>query len=141
MMSPERVTVFVVDDNEVDIEVIRRAFARRGIPNRIVEATDGVDALAKLRAGAVPAPFIVLLDLNMPRMSGLEMLQELRGDPDLRDAVVFVLTTSRADEDMVAAYDRHVAGYIVKGNAGPDFGEVPTLLDTYWRVVELPAAV
>lgn len=140
-MSPERVTVFVVDDNEVDIEVIRRAFARRGIPNRIVEATDGVDALAKLRAGSVPAPYIVLLDLNMPRMNGIEMLRELRDDPDLRDAVVFVLTTSRADEDMMAAYDRHIAGYIVKGNAGPDFGEVPTLLDTYWRVVELPVAV
>ncbi len=140
-MRPERVTVFVVDDNEVDVEVIRRSFARRGIPNRIVEAIDGIDALAKLRSGVVPSPYVVLLDINMPRMNGIEMLRELRADPDLRDAVVFVLTTSRADEDMVAAYDRHVAGYIVKGNAGPDFGEVPTLLDTYWRVVELPVAV
>jgi DNA-binding NarL/FixJ family response regulator len=87
-----------------------------------------------------PRPFIVLLDLNMPRMGGIEFLQELRGDEELKKSVVFVMTSSNAEEDTVEAYNLGVAGYILKSNPANAFLEATALLDTYWRVVEFPAA-
>ena len=83
-------------------------------------------------------PLIIILDLNMPRMDGHEFLTELRKDPDHCDSVVFVLTTSQADEDRAASYDKNVAGFIVKSDVGEGFLKVTTLLDSYWRVVLLP---
>ena len=74
----------------------------------------------------------------MPRMNGLELLQELRADEELSDSVVFVLTTSKDDNDIVQAYKKHIAGYIVKANLDTDFTELLLLLDHYWRIVELP---
>ncbi|MCA9622394.1 MAG: response regulator, partial [Myxococcales bacterium] len=77
--------------------------------------------------------------LNMPRMDGREFLAELREDPEHRDAIVFVLTTSETPEDRAASYDKNVAGYIVKSAVGEGFLNVINLLDRYWRVVLLPA--
>ena len=74
----------------------------------------------------------------MPRMNGLEFLTELRADPELRDSIVFVLTTSRSDEDRVASYNLNVAGYIVKSDVGAGFVRLLGLLDHYWRIVEFP---
>ena len=91
-----------------------------------------------LRAGQVPRPYIILLDLNMPRMGGLEFLKEVRADPGLSDSVVFVLTTSDDDADRCQAYRQHIAGYCVKSRVGADFLELTGLLKAYWRVVELP---
>ena len=76
----------------------------------------------------------------MPRMSGLEFLEEIRGDPELETAVVFVLTTSLDEEDRLQAYRKHVAGYILKSDPGDSFLKAVTMLDHYWRVVELPGA-
>ena len=133
------VTVLIVDDDEVDYMGMVRAFRKLKIANPIVRAKDGVDGLAALRdPGLVPRPNIVLLDLNMPRMNGIEFLEELRKDDQLSDTVVFVLTTSAADKDRVEAYHRHVAGYIVKEQVQHKFLEVVDMLDHYWRVVELP---
>ncbi len=143
-MTQERpVTVFLVDDDDVDVKAVRRAFRKAKIANPIMVARDGLEALAMLRGEQgheqVPRPFIIILDLNMPAMNGLEFLTELRKDPELHNAVVFVLTTSKADEDRAASYDKNVAGYIVKSDVGDGFLNVINLLDCYWRVVLLPS--
>jgi CheY-like chemotaxis protein len=141
-MTSETVTVLLVDDDDVDVQAVRRAFRKARIANPIVAARDGVEALAVLRGEdgheRIARPYIIILDLNMPRMDGLEFLTELRKDAEHHDAVVFVLTTSKADEDRTASYDKNVAGYIVKSNVGEGFLNVIQLLDCYWRVVLLP---
>src|SRR4051812_8809100 len=110
-----RVTILLVDDDEVDIMGVKRAFRSSNLENNIVIAANGLEALEKLRDGqSVPHPYLILLDLNMPRMNGIEFLEETRGDPGLSSAVIFVLTTSGAAEDKRQAYARNIAGYIVK---------------------------
>lgn len=140
-MNTKTVQVLLVEDNEVDREAVRRAFRAHRIANPIRDAVDGVEALEILRGTSgrekLERPFIVLLDISMPRMDGIELLRELRNDRDLRDAVVFVLTTSRSEEDKVAAYDANVAGYIPKEDAGAGFVTLVSMLDSYWKVVEL----
>ncbi len=140
-MNARTVTVLLVEDDDVDVMAIQRAFRDRRLLNPIVVARDGVDALAILRgvpdATPLPRPFVVLLDLKLPRMDGLELLEEIRRDARLRDIIVFVLTTSQHDEDITAAYRNQVAGYILKSNAGGDFMKLIDLLDAYWKVVEL----
>lgn len=138
-MKTERstVNVLLVEDNDIDAEGVARAFARHRIANPVHRAVDGVDALEKLRAGAVPKPLLILLDLKLPRMSGLEFLRELRATPEFHDTVVFVLTTSKADEDKTASYAQHIAGYMVKSEVGAGFLRLVELLGAYWRVVEL----
>ncbi|MBK8696155.1 MAG: response regulator [Deltaproteobacteria bacterium] len=142
-MSGRTVNVLLVEDNVIEQEAVRRAFKREHIGNPIITAVDGIEALALLRGGkggveALPRPYLILLDLNMPRMNGLEFLTELRADPELRDSIVFVLTTSRSDEDRVASYNLNVAGYIVKSDVGAGFVRLLGLLDHYWRIVEFP---
>ena len=140
-MNTEKVTILLVDDDDVDAMAVKRAFRREKIANEIVRAQDGVDALTILRGKSekkVKHPCIILLDLNMPRMSGLEFLDELRSDRELCRNVVFVLTTSAAEEDISHSYDRQVAGYILKEEAGVGFLKMVKMLDQYWRVVEFP---
>ncbi|CCQ74321.1 response regulator [Magnetospira sp. QH-2] len=141
-MIPATVTVLLVDDDEVDVEGVKRAFAEHKIANPVRVARDGVEGLEILRGtnGQVmlDRPYLILLDINMPRMNGFEFLEALRADPDLKQSVVFMLTTSATDEDRARAYDQNIAGYIVKSRAGIGFLETVTMLDHYWRVVELP---
>ncbi len=134
----KEVTLFIVDDDDIDAIALERALRKLRLLNTVRRARDGQEALDLLRAGEIPAPFIILLDLNMPRMNGLEFLQALRTDPMLTHAVVFVLTTSKSDEDLVAAYRNHVAGYVFKQHMDRDFLEVVGLVEHYWRLVELP---
>jgi len=141
--SPKRsVTILVVEDDEVDFMAIRRGFQQHKVANEIVAARDGIEALQILRGEGgrepLPRPYIILLDLNMPRMNGFEFLQVLRTDPALQRAIVFVLTTSKSDEDRARAYAANVAGFIVKADAGRGFLTAVEMLDHYWRVVELP---
>jgi CheY-like chemotaxis protein len=131
-------TILLVDDDDVDVITVKRAFKKLRIANPIIRAKDGVMALELLRNGTVPKPYIILLDLNMPKMGGLEMLEELRSDKTLHQSIVFVLTTSKDDEDKVAAYNKNIAGYILKEKVQNDFDELVKLLDCYWRIVELP---
>lgn len=131
-------TLFIVDDDDIDAIALERALRKLRLLNTVRRAHDGQEALNLLRAGEIPAPFIILLDLNMPRMNGLEFLEALRTDPMLTHAVVFVLTTSKSDEDLVAAYRKHVAGYVFKQHMDRDFLEVIGLVEHYWRLVELP---
>ncbi len=132
------VTLLLVEDDDIDAMGVERALKRRRIANPLLRARDGIEALEILRSGQVEKPYLVLLDLNMPRMGGLEFIQEVRKDPKLSDAVVFVLTTSKSDEDMTAAYRSHVAGYIVKSEVGDCFSNVVQMLDAYWQIVLLP---
>jgi CheY-like chemotaxis protein len=141
-MTQRTVQILLVDDDDVEAEAIERSFRRKKIANPITRARDGEEALCVLRArgsdAVIRRPWMVLLDLNMPRMNGFEFLEALRADPMLLDTVVFVLTTSSADEDMASAYEKHVAGYIVKSNVGSEFQALASMLDAYWRIVELP---
>lgn len=140
--SARELCILLVEDDLVDQQAIVRAFTRERIANKLIVANDGLDALEHLRGtGGRPAlnrPYIILLDWNLPRMNGREFLRELRADPSLRDSVVFVLTTSRADEDRVAAYGEHVAGYILKEQVGHTFMELVHMLNSFWKVVVLP---
>lgn len=141
-MEPKTVTLLIVDDDEIDREAIMRSLHKERVLNPVVTAGDGVEALELLRRDGderIERPVIVILDWKMPRMNGLEFLEELRADPNLRETVVFVLTTSQDEEDIMNAYRNLVAGYIVKDSAGRDFINLVQLLDNYWRVVELPA--
>jgi CheY-like chemotaxis protein len=138
-MSHEEITVLLVDDDDVDVMGVKRAFAKARIRNTIVVARDGLEALEYLRSGAVKKPYLILLDLNMPRMSGLEFLETIRGDSKLKDAIVFVLTTSKSEQDKWAAYQRNIAGYIVKENVGTEFLDAISLLDMYWKIIEFPS--
>lgn len=140
-MANQTVNILVVDDDDVDVMMIKRAFDRKRISNPVFFASDGVDALELLRGRgtqSIQRPYLILLDINMPRMNGIEFLDAVRQDDLLRDSVVFVLTTSEDDRDKVAAYRNNVAGYIVKSKAGDGFRHLMNLLDDYWRIVEMP---
>ena len=139
-MAGKEVTVVLVEDNVVDVMAVRRAFKKHKIANPIVLANDGVEALELLRntSQPVPRPLLVLLDLNMPRMNGIEFLAELRADHELKTTIVFVLTTSNSDKDRVKSYGYNVAGYIVKGDVGKQFINLTNLLDQYWTLVVFP---
>lgn len=136
------VTLLIVEDDDLDAMAITRAFKKLKLANPLIRAKDGVDALEYLRGEngkeKINKPYMMLLDLNMPRMNGIELLGELRKDPELSDSVVFVLTTSSADKDKVAAYDNHVAGFMVKSDLKSSFLEVLELLDCFWKIVTLP---
>jgi CheY-like chemotaxis protein len=133
------VSLLLVDDDDVDVMGIERALQKLKIANPITRARDGEEALALLRHHtAVARPYIILLDINMPVMNGFEFLTALRHDPALRRSVVFVLTTSQSEHDIVTAYDKNVAGYIVKKQFGDGFMRLAEMLDRYWRVVEVP---
>jgi CheY-like chemotaxis protein len=141
-MAPDPVHILLVEDDEVDAEAIVRGFHSQRIGNPFTIVPDGLEALNALRGAnghaRLPRPYMVLLDINMPRMNGIEFLQVLRQDPNLKQSVVFVLTTSNRDEDIMAAYNEQIAGYLLKSRAGKDFIDLIALLDSYWRIVVFP---
>ncbi|WP_437504394.1 response regulator [Sorangium sp. So ce1099] len=131
--------ILLVEDDEVDVMNVRRAFKRNNISNPLWVAGNGVEALEMLRSGAIPVERrLILLDLNMPKMNGIEFLRELRADPDLVSTSVVVLTTSNDDRDKVGAFNLNVAGYLLKPVTFLSFVELMAALNKYWRLVELP---
>lgn len=136
------VHVLLVDDDEIDAEQIVRAFRHLKIANPITTVTNGIEALNALRGEEGHArllrPYVILLDINMPRMNGLEFLRAIRADEELKRSIVFVLTTSKLEEDIKAAYNDHVAGYFLKSSATAAVWGLPTMMENYWRVAELP---
>jgi CheY-like chemotaxis protein len=131
--------ILLVEDDEVDVMNVRRAFKKNNIANPLFLAENGLDALEQLRNGAIPRDRrIILLDLNMPKMNGIEFLRELRRDPDLNLTPVIVLTTSNDERDRIEAYNLNVAGYILKPVTFGNFCEVMAALNKYWALVELP---
>lgn len=139
-MSNPAVHILLVEDDEIDAEAVQRAFRKHRIANPITVAANGLIALEILRSGKIPRPNLILLDINMPRMNGIQFLQTIRQDENLRDLVVFVLTTSDDDRDKVATYDQNIAGYLVKSKVGDGFVNLVEMLDCYWRYVEFPPA-
>jgi CheY-like chemotaxis protein len=131
--------ILLVEDDEVDVMNVRRAFQKNKITNPLFVASNGVEALEQLRNGAIPRDRrIILLDLNMPQMNGIELLRELRRDPELNPTPVIVLTTSNDERDRIEAYNLNVAGYLLKPVTFSNFCEVMAALNKYWALVELP---
>jgi CheY-like chemotaxis protein len=137
-MDNKQVTILLVEDDDVDAMSIKRAFKKLRLGNPIIRACDGLEALQLLRNGTVPSPFIILLDLQMPRLNGFEFLEEIRQDPTLDKSIVFVLTTSKSDEDVTASYQKSIAGYFVKEDVGSDFLDIVKMLKGYWKIVLFP---
>lgn len=134
----EPLAILLVEDDAIDVMNVRRAFKKNNFTNPIYEAQNGIEALQLLRAGTLPRRHIVLLDLNMPRMNGIEFLRELRADPALKSTAVVVLTTSNGERDKVEAYNLNVAGYLVKPVTFQSFVELMSTLNKYWTLVEFP---
>ena len=120
----EQVTLFVIDDDELDIMALKRALKKQSLNPPLMEACDGQQALEMLDDDLVESPFVILLDLNMPRMSGLEFLERLRNHPQYSNTCVFVMTTSDAEADVEQAQKFGVGGYFQKSVIGDDFGVV-----------------
>ena len=141
-MAHNLVQVLLVDDDDVDVDVVKRGFRKHKIANPIVVAQDGIEAIEILQGTEdrepLPRPYVILLDLNMPRMNGFEFLKAIRQDPRLHDSIVFVLTTSDNETDLLQAYKEHIAGYMVKSQVGPSFKTAIDMLSQYWTVVVLP---
>jgi CheY-like chemotaxis protein len=136
------IQILLVEDDDGDARAVERAFLKARIANPIHRALDGVEAMdilhgtngqAKLRR-----PYLLLVDVNMPRINGLQLIKNIRDDPELHDLVIFVLTTSNRDEDKELAHAMNVTGYILKETAGEDFLRLFTLVESYWRIVEMP---
>jgi CheY-like chemotaxis protein len=138
-MSNSSLNILLVEDDEVDVMNVRRAFEKNHITNPLFVAGNGLEALDKLRSGEVPqGRRIVLLDLNMPKMNGIEFLRELRNDPALAATPVVVLTTSNNDRDKIDAFNLNVAGYLVKPVTFAEFSDLMVTLNKYWTLVEMP---
>ncbi len=138
------INILLVEDDEVDVMNVKRAFTKNNITNPLYVAGNGLEALDLLRGDGpnrMPAPRIILLDLNMPRMGGIEFLRELRADPELRGTSVFVMTTSNEDKDKVDAYNLNVAGYILKPLSLDKFVQAMAALRSYWQLCEYPGTV
>lgn len=138
-MNDHALNILLVDDDEVDVMTVRRAFAKANIANQLFTATNGIEALELLRTDGIPTSRrLVLLDLNMPRMNGIEFLREVRSDPALQSLTVVVLTTSNEDRDRVEAYQLNVAGYLIKPVTFQSFADVMATLNKYWTLMEMP---
>ncbi len=142
-MEGSIVDILLVEDDEVDVMNVQRAFKKNHIKHNLHVAGNGLEALALLRGDdktpkLTPRPKIILLDLNMPKMNGIEFLQALRKDPELKPISVFVLTTSGEERDIIAAHQHNVAGYILKPIELESFIQALATLDRYWSLIEMP---
>jgi len=136
MARSKTVTILLVEDDEVDVKALRWAFQNLKIANPLLVACDGVQALEMLPT--VPRPYLIITDINMPRMNGIEFLRKLRQSEEFRDSIVFVLTTSNDEQDKIDAYDLNVAGYMLKSDMGTSFTRAIGMIENYWKVVEFP---
>ncbi|MGR8918207.1 MAG: response regulator [Gammaproteobacteria bacterium] len=130
-------SILLVEDDDVEAEAVRRGLERHGVGVSLERAADGREALELLRQ-ARQHPLLVLLDLNLPVMSGLEFLRALRADSALRQLVVFVLSTSAAPGDRESSYGLGIAGYINKDDVGRDHAAVAELVRAYQLAVTPP---
>lgn len=135
--------ILLVEDDKVDVMNVQRSFRQANIANPLYVASNGIEALAILKgeSDGVEMPKarrLVLLDLNMPKMGGIEFLQKIRADLALRHTPVIVLTTSNQEKDRLEAYDLNVAGYLLKPVTFGSFFELITTLNRYWTLCEIP---
>ena len=142
-MEEKLLNILLVEDDSVDVMNVQRAFKKNNITNPLHIAFNGVEALNMLRGinGKTklnPQPRIILLDINMPKMNGLEFLKELRSDLDLKSITVFIMTTSNDDQDKIEAYKLNIAGYILKPLSFEKFVNAVSILNSYWKLCEQP---
>lgn len=136
--------ILLVEDDEVDVMTVKRAFKKGNITSKLYVAGNGLEALTMLRGEAGKPSLIpidrriILLDLNMPKMNGLEFLKVLRADPTIGDIPVVILTTSNEEKDRTQAYHLNVAGYILKPISFNAFVEHMVTLNHYWALCEMP---
>jgi len=141
-MSDRPLHIVLVEDDEIGTLNVQQAFAKGNIDHPMWVAQDGQAALDLLRSGEVPeARRLVLLDLHMPQMGGIEFLEELRADPRLCLTPVVVLTSSDDDRDLVETYRLNVSGYLVKPVTFAALVELIHTLASYWSAVEQPAPI
>ncbi|PTA68665.1 response regulator [Deinococcus arcticus] len=133
---PAPIEILLVEDNEPDVLLTLEAFEDSRVPNRMHVARDGVEALRFLRRegehAQAPRPDVILMDINMPRKTGLEVLEELKADPELRSIPVVMLTTSQADDDVRSSYERHASGYVVKPVGFENFLGAMRAFEAFW---------
>jgi len=141
-MTDAVVTILLVDDDQIDTKAVRRSFQALKFDNPVIEVRNGNQAMDRLRGEngheMVPWPFVILLDLNMPGQDGFEFLRDLRSDPVLRRAPVFVMSGSESAEDRTRAYDLNIVGFIRKQNPSKSFLKEVQMLQHYIRVTEFP---
>jgi CheY-like chemotaxis protein len=130
-MQANELTLLLVEDDDIDALSVERGLAKAKIVNRLVRAGDGVEALEMLRGEGREK-------LQPPYLDGIGLIRAIRADPELTRTVIFVLTTSDDDRDKIAAYDLHVAGYIVKTNTKQELLPLTSMLDYYLLIVEPP---
>jgi CheY-like chemotaxis protein len=142
-MNAEEISVLLVEDDPGDVMLVREAFAADKVRNTLSVVGDGVEAMRFVRgegeyAGMAP-PDLVLLDLNLPRKSGAEVLAEIKSDPRLSTIPVVVLTTSQAEEDVLRSYEMHANAYVTKPVDFDRFGEIVRQIDEFFvGIVRLP---
>jgi len=132
--------ILLVEDDSIDVMTIKRALSELGITNKLVHVTNGEAALEYLRADGNEQPCIILLDLNTPRMDGIEFLGIVKSEDFLRRIPVVVLTTSSNRCDIIESFKLGAAGYVVKSISYDRFVETLKIIDQYWTLSELPAA-
>ncbi|MBD3676773.1 MAG: response regulator [Rhodobacteraceae bacterium] len=141
-MTERDLNILVVEDNDFDVKRITRGFGKLGYDRPVIRARDGLDALEILRGEGARAklssPVVVLLDLNMPRLGGIEFLDELRADPTLCNTPVFVITTSDYHKDVRQAHERQVNGYFVKPTSSDEMVHVLRTLSDFWESCVYP---
>lgn len=133
--------ILVVDDDSVDVMAVKRAMKDAGVDNPLVHRENGEEALDYLRDGDSHEPCLILLDLNMPKMNGIEFLRAVKEEPGLRRIPVLVLTTSNEQSDVVTCFELGAAGYMLKSIDCEEFSETVKVIDRYWTLSESPMAV
>ncbi|HTA35557.1 MAG TPA: response regulator [Solirubrobacteraceae bacterium] len=142
-MNADLISVLLVEDDPGDVMLIREAFAENKVGNVLSVVNDGVEAIKFVRGegeyASMERPDLVLLDLNLPRKSGAEVLAEIKGDPSLSTIPVVVLTTSQAEEDVLRSYEMHANAYVTKPVDFERFGEIVRQIDEFFvGIVKLP---
>tara|TARA_R110002072_G_scaffold166964_14_gene320385 strand:- start:4736 stop:5149 length:414 start_codon:yes stop_codon:yes gene_type:complete len=132
------VNILLVEDDEVDVMNVKRAFKKGNVSNPLFVANNGIEALKILEDNTMANPKIILLDLNMPKMGGIEFLEVIRKNEEFKNISVFVMTTSNEESDKIDAYNLNVAGYILKPLSMDRFIEAVSILNNYWKLCEFP---
>jgi CheY-like chemotaxis protein len=144
-MNADLISVLLVEDDPGDVLLVKEAFEDHKVGNALSVVNDGVEAMQYIRGegsyASVARPDLILLDLNLPRKSGIEVLAEVKGDPDLFTIPIVVLTTSEAEEDILAAYKLHANAYITKPVDFERFSQIVHQIDDFFiGLVKLPHA-
>ena len=138
----DKMSILLVEDNDLDAAILKRSMKKLDLSNSLIRARDGLEALELLKSHlatkTLPQPFVILLDINMPRMNGHEFLAELRATDALKASQVYVFTTSDSKKDINLAYKNNANGYIVKPDSTSELTDILRALQEFWSICEVP---